>query len=349
MKQQACGMIVSGCQQLPRRGSFFAKTHSTMRTLLLIVMGTAAAAQEPTFRAQSNVVTVPVLVKDEQGNAVYGLKATDFVIEDDDKEQIVQLDEAADAEPISMVVAVQCGRRAGREIPRMRGLGAMLNPIFAMPASQVALLEFDSHVSLTRDFVRDSDEIEKALQQLAPGDGGAVTLDAVQFAVRMLARTPERHRRVLLLISETRDHGSHLARIRDVVAEVGNSNTVVYTLAFSPSWSQVLDTGRGSNRDEGRMSGDLLAPLVMASQAMRKNTAKTVAAMTGGEYAMFTSRKSFESLMTEFTNHLHSRYLLSFEPKSPHPGLHEIRVRLKNPAGRTLLARSSYWANGTAP
>ncbi|HET9165634.1 MAG TPA: VWA domain-containing protein, partial [Candidatus Angelobacter sp.] len=65
--------------------------------------------------------------------------------------------------------------------------------------------------------------------------------------------------------------------------------------------------------------------------------------MTGGEYELFTSRKSFERLMTDFDNHLHNRYLLRFEPKNPHPGLHHVRVRLKDAGDRIVLARSSYW------
>ena len=56
--------------------------------------------------------------------------------------------------------------------------------------------------------------------------------------------------------------------------------------------------------------------------------------MTGGEYELFATRKKFEVRMNDFTNHLHSRYLLSFAPKSPHPGLHQIRVRLKNAGER---------------
>ena len=55
---------------------------------------------------------------------------------------------------------------------------------------------------------------------------------------------------MLLLISETRDHGSHFAKIDDVVTLIGNSNATVYTLAFSPTLSNILDTERGNNEDE---------------------------------------------------------------------------------------------------
>jgi hypothetical protein len=150
---------------------------------------------------------------------------------------------------------------------------------------------------------------------------------------------------VLLLISETRDHGSQ-AKVEDVVAEIGQSSTAVYALAFSPSRSNILDTMRGNNMNEMNPSPDLLAPLIMAAQAMKKNMPKTVASMTGGEYEMFANGKNFDLRMIEFSNHLHSRYLLSIEPKTPHSGLHELRVRLRNPGDKSVLARSSYWAAG---
>jgi len=84
----------------------------------------------------------------------------------------------------------------------------------------------------------------------------------------------------------------------------------------------------------------------MAAEAMKKNAPKTVASMSGGEYELFATQKHFDDRMIDFTNHLRSRYLLSVEPKNPHPGLHQLRVRLRNPADRTVLARTSYWAAG---
>jgi hypothetical protein len=77
---------------------------------------------------------------------------------------------------------------------------------------------------------------------------------------------------------------------------------------------------------------------------MRKNAPKTMAAMTGGEYELFATRRKFDVRMNDFTNHLHSRYLLSIAPRSPHPGLHQIRVRLKDGGSNTVLARTGYWA-----
>jgi len=321
--------------------------------LILALFGGIAHSQdptqEPTVRSQSNVVLVPALVKDPQGGIVYGLQAKDFIVEDDGVQQSARLDEAPEGQPISLVVAIQRGRRAYAEFPRIQGLKSMLDPLFSLRTARVAVVEFDSQVDLTRNFTSDATLVRDDLSDLQPGDGGAVILDAVNYAVGLLKKEPEDRLRVLLLISETRDHGSHL-KIDDTVAAIGQSNAVMYALAFSPALSNILDTGRGTNKNEEHPTVDILDLAYRTAQAMRKNIPSTIASMTGGEYELFATRKKFEVRMNDFTNHLHSRYLLSFAPRSPHPGLHQIRVRLKeggDAADRAaVLARTSYWAEG---
>ncbi len=324
--------------------------------LLIAFLRLAPAQEQPTFRTQSNVVLVPALVRDKSGEIVYGLEAKDFIIEDDGVPQTVHLDEAAESQPLSMVVAVQCGRRADFELPRMQGLASMLEPVMEQPQAKIAIVAFDSQVHPIENFTSNSDAVDRGLRSLQPGDGGAAILDAVSYSVKMLDGVPANRKRALLLISETRDHGSHSANIDDVIRAIGNSNTVVYTLAFSPAKSNLLDTLRGNNnpdlhpeQTEMKDSPDLLAPFVMAAQAMRKNTAKAIAAQSGGEYQMFDSAKGFDARMTDFSNHLNNRYLLSFQPSKPHPGLHQLTVRLKEPGRATILARSSYWARQSQP
>jgi VWFA-related protein len=314
--------------------------------LVLALLGGGALAQETTLRSQSNVVLIPALVKDQQGGIVYGLREKDFIVEDDGVEQAVRLDEAPEGQPVSLVVAIQRGRRANYEFPRMQGLKTMLEPLFSLGTARVALVEFDSQIDLTRDFTKDASLFANDLRNLQAGDGGAAILDAVAYSVSLLKKEPEERRRVLLLISETRDHGS-LVKIDDTVAAIGQSNAVMYALAFSPALSNILDTGRGTNKDEEQGGVNLLDLGYRVAQAMRKNVPSTIASMTGGEYELFATRKKFEVRMNDFTNHLHSRYLLSFAPKSPHPGLHQIRVRLRSAGDGAVLARTSYWAEGT--
>jgi hypothetical protein len=259
------------------------------------------AQQEPRFASRANLVSVPTLVRDASGSAVYGLHANDFIIEDDGVAETVHLDERNDAEPLSLMIAVERGRRAKREFGRIGTLASMLDPILTDPNNEAALLLFD--------------------------------------------RREEGRRLVLLLVSETRDHGSKFTRLDDLVRLVGENNVLVFTAAFSPYLSKQLDTARGTNQDEWTPNIDLLEKLAATRQALRKNIPQALAAMTGGEYQLFLTRNGFENDLTTFSNHLDSRYQLSFEPDDPHPGFHRLRVRLGSPGkGWSVVYRSSYWA-----
>jgi hypothetical protein len=84
----------------------------------------------------------------------------------------------------------------------------------------------------------------------------------------------------------------------------------------------------------------------MAVQAMKKNVAEQIALMSGGEYAPFTRDKGFEEQVVGVSQRARNRYLLSFSPSDPAPGLHTLRVRLVQDSGAHVVARANYWALG---
>jgi VWFA-related protein len=310
--------------------------------LLVWLMIMPATAQQ--ISARANLVPVPTLVLDGRGNTIFGLHAQDFMIQDDGVRQVIHLDENPESKPLSLLIAVQCGRRANREFGRINGLSAMLDPVLNQPNSEAAVLFFDSKLNLARDFTNNADVVEGALEGIEAGDNGASVVDAIAYSARLLARRPGDRERVLLLLSETRDHGSHFATLDEVVRLIGENYISVYALPFSPYVSQQFDVLRGTNKDEWSPNVEIIEKLAAIRQAMRKNVPETLAGLTGGEYRTFHTQKTFETDLIDFANNLHSRYALSFEPKSPHPGFHQIQVRLADPSKKAdLLYRNSYW------
>ncbi len=283
-------------------------------------------------------------MRDPTGHAVYGLQAKDFVVEDNGVPQKVRLDEEIEGEPLAIVVAIQTGRKGPREFPRIRGLNSMLGPILEEPQTQIAIVGFDSQVRLMQNFTQDSNRVQRALESLEGGDGGAAILAVLRYSAELLNHLPGQQQKVILLVSETRDHGSRGIAVEDVVSLIGNSNIAVYALAFSPGLGDVIDPYRGDSSHQGP---EYIGALLQALAAMKRNTPRAIAQQTGGEYETFKTLNGFENHMLDFTNHLHSRYLLSFQPKNPEPGLHRIVVRLANPQGNTVLARESYWPVGS--
>ncbi len=296
----------------------------------------------PTFRVSTSVVIVPTLVEKSDGEVLYGLKPQDFSVFDNGVQQKVQVDDDLDTQPVSLVVCVERGRDAPLEFDKIGKLGPLLDLFMRNGQGQIALVAFDSRATWVEPFSQDTDTITHDLRQMPAGDGGAAILDAVGYSVNLLEQQPPDHRRVLLLISESRDHGSHHFNIPQLVERIGTSNTLVLSLVFSPGKAEIIDWGRGNTN--GGTELNILAPLVMTVNAMRRNTPKALAALSGGEYDPFTREKGFETRVAEVASHARNRYILSFHPTDLTPGLHTIQVKLTQDYGAHVVARNSYWA-----
>ncbi len=227
-----------------------------MRTLLsvLLLCAAAAAAQEPTpngdqsytLRAQSNIVLVPTTIQTKHGDMLYGLKENQFVVEDNGVPQTVHLDEDTDSLGLSLVVVIQCSRSAGWEFPKLNGIGTMVDAIAGDAPREVAIVTYGSAPLLLGKFSSKVDAMAHALAQLEPcDDPDASTLDAVAYATKLLDARKNHYRHAILLISETRDHGS-TAKPAEVIAALGRTNTVVDSVAFRTR------KDRGDERSEVR-------------------------------------------------------------------------------------------------
>ncbi len=337
------------------------KRSRARRLFVLLMLGMAAAAAfaqqlppvEPAqampqpasdpniIRSTTNVVLVPTLVEKDHGHVVYGLKAGDFVVEDNGVPQKVHVEEDMDSAPVALVVAVEQGRMSGLEFDKVAKLGPLLDLFLGDGKSEAALVGFDSKPQLVRDFTTNEADLTGDLRNFAQGDGGAAILDTVGYAVDLLETQPKEYRRVLLLLSEERDHGSSHIKPEKLVERIGLTDVLVLSLTFSPSRAEFLHDVKDSG-DNRTMS--LISTIPMALAAMKKNVAKEIALMSGGEYAPFTRDKAFESEVAEIAQHARNRYLLSFSPTDPTPGLHTLRVRLSEDYGAHVVARANYWA-----
>ncbi len=288
------------------------------------------------------MVLVPTLVEKKDGAVLYGLTQKDFVVEDNGVPQRIHVDDDLDSQPVSIVIAVEKGRTSLLEFQKIAKLGPLLDLFLGDGFGSAALVTFDSEPKLVQDFTAKTGAINRQLRELQPGDGGAAILDAVRFSVDLLEKQPQERRRILLLVSESRDHGSRKTQERDLVERIGISNTLVLSLTYSASRTEFLNDLKGGGDVGPTMN--LLSPLMMAIAAMHKNVPKQLAVMSGGEYAPFFKEKGFEDRVEEVARHARNRYILSFRPSDKTPGLHVLRVKLTEDYGARLVARESYWA-----
>jgi VWFA-related protein len=296
--------------------------------------------ESPTLRVTANEVLVPTLVEKPGGGVVYGLKPQDFVLEDNGVPQKIRVQEEMDTAPVALVVAVEQGGVSVLEFNKIAKLGPLLDLFLSDGKGQAALVGFDSKPHLIRDFTHSSDEVNYALKHLRPGDGGDAILDSVSYAVDLLETQPKEYRRVLLLISEERDHGSKHIKPAQLIEKIGQSDVLVLSVSFTPARAELSHDIR-DNGDNRAMN--MVSALFLVVQAFKKNVTKEIAHMSGGEYHVFTGDKAFESRVVESAQHARNRYLITFSPSDLTPGLHTIRVRLAQDYGARVVARANYW------
>jgi VWFA-related protein len=299
-----------------------------------------AHTEAPILHVTANEVLVPTLVEKPHGGVVYGLKPQDFVLEDNGVPQKIRVQEEMDTAPVALVVAVELGGVSVLEFGKLAKLGPLLDLFLADGKGQAALVGFDSKPHLIRDFTHSSEVVNEDLKHLEPGDGGDAILDSASYAVDLLESQPKEYRRVLLLISEERDHGSKHTKIAQLIEKIGQSDVLVLSVSFTPARAE-LSHDIKDNGDDRTMS--MISSLFMLVQAFKKNVTKEIAHMSGGEYHVFTGEKGFEKRVVESAQHARNRYLISFSPSDKTPGLHTIRVRLAQNYGARIVARANYW------
>jgi VWFA-related protein len=343
------------------------------------------ASNPPALRTQSNVVLVPALVRNAKGEVVFTLKAGDFRVTDDGIEQQLTLDEDTGSEPLALVVAVQSGGVGRGKLDSYHNLTAVIEAVVGGVPHRVAVVAFDSAPTLIQNFTPDVDKAGAALNDLDPGDKGAAILDGLAFSVDILRQQPPKYRRAILLISETLDHGSQthmdaaLRAISDTNTTIysvgfssGKADAAHYAYKELPTQPNGFGLSNPNpNPPHGCMGkdpdpdatqnkavqafdclGQLLPPLALAKMAaiatvdsLQRNMPETVAQLTGGEYFKFENSRSLVRSLLTISNHVPNRYVLSFQPQSPHPGFHVVELKLKDHPGLRLTARSGYWAD----
>jgi VWFA-related protein len=340
-----------------------------------------SSSPTPTISSRSTLVVVPALVRDKANKLVFNLQASDFVLTDDGVPQKLTLEQDTDLEPLALVVDIEGGGAAASRIDRFSAISGLMDSIVGDVPHKVAIVGFDSSPVLVQDFTPNLDTASSAIDALIAdnnGDDGAAILDSLAFSLNLLSKQPLQYRRAILLVSESHDMGSHIT-LQEAVRQVSDTNTVIYSIGFS---SGRVELKHGSAKALGNstpgpahgcMSRDpndpnvdlkqnpaaqaydclsLLAPPLGVAKAaaiaafigLQKDIPETVAHLTGGEYYKLGNQKNFVHDLHTISNHIPNRYVLSFQPQSPHPGLHVIDLRLPGYSGLKVTARGSYWA-----
>jgi len=351
--------------------------------ILVLCLASVCIAQEsgtgqPTVTVHSTLVMVQVFVNNKEGHVVFDLKADDFLLTDNGVPQLLTLEQDTDSQPLALAIAVETGGAGASHLADYQELDSVLDALIGNVEHRVAVIGFDGTPHLIVPFTTKTEDASNALATLSEGDHDAAILDAVAFAVAQLREQPTRYRRIILLLSETIDQSSKTT-LNDALRLVSDTNTAIYGFGFSSTHSAVShEASKLSSKDPGpehgcfsRIGADseyeghyskqaldcisqLAPPLrlaimtfLTARNALRTNTAASLAQLTGGEFFHFQEAKDLKAGLIALSNDIPSYYVLSFQPANPTPGLHALHVATKGRPQWVTKYRREYWVDDT--
>jgi VWFA-related protein len=334
----------------------------------------AQQAEVPVIRESVNVVSVPVVVTDEEGAYVNGLTSA-FRLYDNAKAQDISVD--VSYVPISLVVAIQANGDTEEILPKIRKVASLLQGLVVGEQGEVAILSFDHRIQTLQDFTSDPDLISKGMEKLKPGSQSHRMIDAAMQAIHMLSTRPANRRRVLMLVSETID-GSSENKTREVLAAAQFANVIVYPVVINrlittltakappprpdpfPAGARPLPGNVPPTPENVRSAvsgaGNSISFIPLFVEVFKQvkgvfiaNPVEVFAKFTGGREYPFITQKDLESAIQKVGQELHSQYTLSYRPNNKmEAGWHEITVEVVDRTGHAsrnlkVSARPGYW------
>ena len=318
-------------------------------------------------------VVAQAVVFDRDDNYVGGIRPDQFRLFDNGREQNIHVDESF--VPISMVIAIQCNGEVDKILPQVNKIGNLVGPLLLGQQGEAAVIAFDSRVRTLQEFTADPDKITAAVKKIQSGSMSAHLIDAVDESIRMLRNRDisGKRRRIILLISESRDQGS-MGKGRETLIDLQMNNVMVYAVPMSrllgkltapapyprsnnnPPAMTNLPVGLPSTPTTvgwlGMNDGDSaqFIPLLLEIYKDAKGIFKTTPMEaftrgTGGAEFSFYGGHGLEQAIQRIGNELHSDYTISYAPNNTEEGgFHRIAVDVTgHPEVRKVQTRPGYW------
>jgi VWFA-related protein len=320
------------------------------------------------IKVTTQYVMAPVNVLDKDGKPVTGLTVLDFRLFDNGKLQTITEDVAT--HPISLVVCVQANSAVAQVLPQIQRSSSLYDSLVLGEAGEISLIGFDHRIqNLSDGFTSDPFKIREAFKKLRPGSSTAALNDAAMAGINLLRNRDPHRKRILLLISESRDQGSEL-RVRDVMTASEFANVAIYSVNISrlvtqltakvepnrpspiPANTQPLPGGYlntptvQTQMDMGNWVPVLKEIFIATKAIFVPNPLEVFTKYSGGKEYSFMTQRGLDQAISDIGQDLHNQYLLTYNPNNKEDaGFHEITVQVAL-QGVKVFTRQGYWWAG---
>lgn len=324
------------------------------------------------IHVQSNLVDAHVVVKNQSGNYVQDLSASDFVVLDDGVPQHITRFSLA-MQPVALVIVVQTSDSVGPLLQEVQPLGSVFANMLVGVQGQTAVLSFAGKSHLLQNFTSNAKALESTLQHLDTTGSGDRLNDALARAILMLSERPSKERRIIVVISEGLDRGSETSQA-EIIRAATSAGISIYGLRFEPinvflknkpqyAPPNPIDINMArpglpgqphtpsSTEEYSNPPGTgnvipLISDAINAARStahLNRGVVRTYAEYTGGVSLGSWTKGGFDSKLQEIALDVNSQYMLSYVPSTLNQhGFHRIEISVRQP-DLSVRTRAGYF------
>jgi len=282
---------------------------------VLFAFAVSTAAQEPTFKSGTQIVSLFTTVFDTENRLVPDLTQGDFEVLDNDKPQPLVVFRSENL-PITAVVMLDTSGSMTGTISLLKAAAEQFL-IRLLPDDKASVGAFNDKIELNAGFTNNRDKLVSEVKDLDYGNGTRL-FDAISESLDALKAIEGR--RVILVFTDGDDTASHIGR-GPVLDRARADEVMIYAIGLQ---SEYFDGARmmRSKPDSGL---------------------KKLADETGGGYFELKKTADLGPTFSRVAQELHSQYVIGFEAKQLDGKVHKLAVRMKQ-AGMTARVRKTYLA-----
>jgi VWFA-related protein len=280
-------------------------------------------APQYTVQVQSQAVDVNVIVTDDNGNAIPGLKEQNFQLLDDGVPQRITNFAPTDA-PITIVMLMEYSNIYYGWFAYTGAEWAYEFLSQLRPQDWVALVTYDLRPRIDVDFTHNTSDVRAALQNLGyPGFSESDLFDALLFTLNRLQNVKGK-KAILLISSGLNTFSSHT--LDNILNRLKETQTTIFSV------------GVGRPLFEWAESQGMMGPVQQLDFLQAENELGAFARYTGGRSWFPRFSGEMPGIFEQVAASLRSEYSLAYVP-SDHPNdgkYHKITVKLVAPNGQPL-------------
>jgi Ca-activated chloride channel family protein len=312
--------------------------HLTRLTVLFFLALHGLSAQNvtsrSTFRADGEMVLVPVTVTDHNGKTIQGLRAGDFnVLDDQKRQQIISL--ATEDAPCSVVLVLDISG----SMRHLLGPAKDLTRAFvgtANPEDEFLLLTVSSRPETVSGFTADLKDLEASIDGARPA-GMTALIDTAYLGLSRI-RQAHRPRRAMLIVSDGLDNNSRYSQA-ELMRVALEADTQIYAI--------ILDNPYGGVSNGGALIRPSLAakPWDQARQREQPKLLDQIAERTGGLHFHVKDMSKAQDAVVKIGEAMRHQYLIGYQPSDTGNAgkWHKVRVTANVPKV-SVYARNGYYA-----